>query len=98
MHLRLLIAALAFGISTAQAQPIDQVVAAVDAIVTACGPLDPKLTRNAREFLERARAQSKLDLAAVRKTEAYSTAYNAETNRLLLLPPKQRLAGCQSAL
>ena len=52
----------------------------------------------AREFLERARAQSKLDLAAVRKTEAYSTAYNAETNRLLLLPPKQRLAGCQSAL
>lgn len=98
MHLRLLIAALAIGARTAQAQPIDQVVAAVDAIVTACGPLDPRLTRSAQELLERARGQSKLDLAAVRKTEAYTTAYNAETNRLLLLPPKQRLASCQSAL
>ncbi len=98
MHLRLLIAALAFGAGGAQAQPIDQVVAAVDAIVTACGPLDPKLTRSAQELLERARAQSKVDLAAVRKTEGYAAAYNAETNRLLLLPPKQRLASCQSAL
>jgi hypothetical protein len=98
VHHRLLIAAIAFGASTAQAQPINQVVAAVDAIVTACGPLDPKLTRSAHEFLERARAQVKVDLAAVRKTEAYTAAYNAETNRLLLLPPKQRLTSCQSAL
>jgi hypothetical protein len=98
VHLRLLIAALAFGASTARAQPIDQVVAAVDAIVTACGPLDPKLIRSAQELLVRARAQSKFDLAAIRKTEAYTAAYNAETNRLLLMPPKQRLASCQGAL
>ena len=38
-----------------------------------------------------------LDLPAIRRTEAYRTAYNAEVNRLLVLPPKERLAACQNA-
>ncbi len=77
------------------AAPIEQTVGAIDAVVVACGPVDPKSAKAGTEMLERLRAQHKLDLAAVRKTESYKSIYNDEVNRFLAMPPKARVAACQ---
>lgn len=81
----------------AQAAPVEQVVGGIDAMVFVCTPIDPNSARTGLELLERARAQRNLDLRAIRATESYRGIYNTEVNRLLALPPKDRLAACQSA-
>jgi hypothetical protein len=75
----------------------EQLVGAVEAVVFVCTPIDAKSAKAGLERLESARAQRPLDLAAVRQTPAYKAVYNAEVNRLLLLPAKERLAACKSA-
>jgi hypothetical protein len=40
--------------------------------------------------------QHKLDLITARKSAAYTSAYNAEVNRLLLLPPARKAEACKS--
>ena len=50
-----------------------------------------------REILQRAVEQRKLDLPAIRKTEAYRNTYNSEVNRMLSLPQRERLTACQTA-
>jgi len=81
----------------AAAAPPEQVVAGIDAVVFACTPIDPKSARSAADLLERARVQHRLDLIAIRASAGYRTTYNAELNRLLALPAKERLAACQNA-
>lgn len=85
------------GLGSALAAPVEQVVGGIDAMVFVCTPIDPKGARTGLELLERAREQRKLDLPRIRATEGYRTIYNAEVNRLLAQPPKDRLAACQSA-
>ncbi|MFT3666868.1 hypothetical protein [Piscinibacter sp.] len=75
----------------------EQVVGGIDAVLFVCTPLDAKSVRPGQELLQRAVERHKLDLAAIRKSEPYRAAYNAEVNRLLGLPPRERLAACQSA-
>ena len=79
------------------AAPAEQVVAGIDAVVFACTPIDAKSAKAAADLLERARVQHKLDLALIRSTDSYKVTYNAELNRLLALPAKERLAACQNA-
>ena len=69
----------------------------VEAVVFVCGPVDPKSARAGLDLLENTRSARKLDLPALRKTEAYKAMYNSEANRLLSLPAKERLAACKSA-
>jgi len=75
----------------------EQVVGGIDAVVFVCTPIDAKSVKPGQEMLQRAVEQRKLDLAAIRRSEAYRTTYNAEVNRLLSLPPKDRLSACQHA-
>jgi hypothetical protein len=75
----------------------EQIVGGIDAVVFACTTIDPKSAKAGSELLERARVQRKLDLTLIRSTDTYKTTYNAEVNRLLALPPKERQAACQSA-
>jgi hypothetical protein len=81
---------------TAWATPIEQTIGGIDAMVAACGPVDPKSTKAGTEMLERLRVQHKLDLAAVRRSDDYKAIYNPELNRLLGIPPKARVQACQS--
>ncbi len=81
----------------AAAAGAEQVVGGIDAVVFVCTPLDAKSVRPGLEMLQRAAEQRKLDLPAIRQTEAYRTTYNAEVNRMLSLPAKDRLAACQRA-
>lgn len=92
--LLLLACALPAGASAAGAE---QVVGGIDAVVFVCTPLDAKSVRPGLDMLQRAAEQRKLDLPAIRQTEAYRTTYNAEVNRMLSLPAKDRLAACQQA-
>jgi hypothetical protein len=78
------------------ATTIEQIVGGIDAVVIACGPVDPKSAKTGAELLERERVQRKLDLNAIRSTESYKSLYNAEVNRLLALPTKARIQACQS--
>lgn len=95
---RLLAAAcLAAGGLGANAAPAEQVVGGIDGVIFVCTPIDAKSVKPGQELLQRAVEQRGLDLAAIRRTEAYRGAYNAEVNRLLMLPPRERLAACQSA-
>ncbi len=75
----------------------EQIVGAIEAVVFACGPIDPRSARVGLELLENTRVARKLDLPALRKTEAYQSMYNSEANRLLSLSAKERLAACKSA-
>lgn len=75
----------------------EQVVGGIEAVLFVCAPLDAKSVKPGQELLQRAVEQRKLDLAAIRKSEAYRSAYNAEANRLLGLAPRERLAACQNA-
>jgi hypothetical protein len=81
----------------AAAAPPEQVVAGIDAVVYACTPIDARSAKAAADLLERARVQHKLDLVALRTSAGYRSTYNAEVNRLLALPAKERLAACQNA-
>jgi hypothetical protein len=81
----------------ASAAPIEQVVGGIDAMVFACAPIDAKSAKTGSELLEKARVQRRLDLAAIRSTDSYKAMYNSEVNRLLALPPKDRLSACQTA-
>jgi hypothetical protein len=74
-----------------------QVVGGIEAMVFVCTPLDAKSVRPGLDMLQRATDQRKLDLVAIRRTDAYRGAYNAEVNRLLSLPTKDRLGACQHA-
>lgn len=75
----------------------EQVVGGIEAVVFVCTPIDPKSVKPGQEMLQRAVEQRKLDLVAIRKTDAYRNAYNSEVNRLLSLPQKDRLGACQTA-
>lgn len=75
----------------------EQIVGAIEAVVFVCGPIDPKSAKAGLELLENTRVARKLDLPALRKTDAYKAMYNSEANRLLSLPAKDRLAACKSA-
>lgn len=90
-------ACLAAGGMAARAAPAEQVVGGIDGVIFVCSPLDPKSVKPGQELLQRAVEQRGLDLAAIRRSEAYRGSYNAEVNRLLSLPPRERLAACQSA-
>lgn len=83
--------------STRAAASAEQVVGSIEAVLFVCTPLDAKSVRPGQELLQRAVEQRKLDLAAIRKTEAYRVAYNAEANRLLALPQRERVTACQTA-
>lgn len=80
----------------ARAATIEQTIGGIEAVIVACGPIDPKTAKTGAELLERERVQRKLDLAVVRNSEGYKSVYNAEVNRMLALPPKARLQACQS--
>lgn len=75
----------------------EQVVGGIEAVVFVCTPIDPKSVKPGQEMLQRAVEQRKLDLVAIRKTDAYRNTYNSEVNRLLSLPQKDRLGACQTA-
>ena len=75
----------------------EQVVGSIEAVLFVCTPLDAKSVKPGQEMLQRAVEQRKLDLAAIRKTEGYRAAYNAEANRLLALPQRERASACQTA-
>jgi hypothetical protein len=95
-----LLAAVLLSISAAPARAAasaEQVVGGIEAVVFVCTPLDARSVKPGQELLQRAVEQRKLDLAAIRKTEAYRVAYNAEANRLLALPQRERITACQTA-
>jgi hypothetical protein len=75
----------------------EQVVGGIEAVVFVCTPIDPKSVKPGQEMLRRAIEQRKLDLVAIRKTDAYRNTYNSEVNRLLSLPQRDRLGACQTA-
>ncbi|TXC65224.1 hypothetical protein FSC37_01005 [Piscinibacter aquaticus] len=83
--------------SALAAASAEQVVGGIEAVLFVCTPLDAKSVKPGQELLQRAVEQRKLDLAAIRKTEAYRVAYNAEANRLLALPQRERVTACQTA-
>lgn len=83
--------------SARAAASAEQVAGSIEAVLFVCTPLDAKSVKPGQELLQRAVAQRKLDLAAIRKTEAYRVAYNAEANRLLALPQRERITACQTA-
>jgi hypothetical protein len=97
MH-RVLFLLLAAWSGPSAAATIEQIVGGLEAMIVACGPVDPKSAKAGAEMLERERVQNKLDLAAIRTTEGYKSVYNPEVNRLLAMPPKARQAACQSVL
>ena len=79
-----------------RATQVEQTVGGIDAMIAACGPIDPKSAKTGADMLERLRLQNKLDLVAVRRSDDYKLIYNPELNRLLGLQPKARLQSCQS--
>ena len=80
----------------AQSGPPEALLGSVDGLLFVCGPLDAKTAKDGAEMQSRLVQQYKFDLAAVRKLPSYSSAYNAEVNRLLLLPPARKLEACKS--
>jgi hypothetical protein len=75
----------------------EQIVGGIEAMVFVCTPIDAKSVKPGQEILQRAVEQRKLDLPAIRKTEAYRNTYNSEVNRLLSLPQRDRVSACQTA-
>jgi hypothetical protein len=74
-----------------------QMIGGIEAVVAACAPIDAKSGKTGSDLLENAAARRKLDLASIRKSDAYKSIYNSEVNRLLSLPLKDRQAACRSA-
>ncbi|MBX3605083.1 MAG: hypothetical protein KF788_07420 [Piscinibacter sp.] len=93
----LLAACLAAWAVGARAAPAEQIVGAIDGMVFVCTPLDPKSVKPGQEILQRAVEQHHLDLTKIRTSALYRTAYNAEVNRLLSLPQRDRVTACQTA-
>lgn len=75
----------------------EQIVGGIEAMLFVCTPIDAKSVKPGQEILQRAVEQRKLDLPAIRKTEAYRTTYNSEVNRMLSLPQRDRVTACQTA-
>ena len=75
----------------------EQIVGGIEAMVFVCTPIDAKSVKPGQEMLQRAVEQRKLDLPAIRKTEAYRNTYNSEVNRLLSLSQRDRVSACQTA-
>ena len=75
----------------------EQVVGGIEAVLFVCTPLDGKSVKPGQDMLQRAVEQRKLDLVAIRKSEAYRASYNSEVNRLLALPQRERITACQTA-
>jgi hypothetical protein len=75
----------------------EQIVGGIEAMVFVCTPIDAKSVKPGQEILQRAVEQRKLDLPAIRKTEAYRNTYNSEVNRMLSLPQRERVTACQTA-
>jgi hypothetical protein len=75
----------------------EQIVGGIEAMLFVCTPIDAKSVKPGLEILQRAVEQRKLDLPAIRKTEAYRTTYNSEVNRMLSLPQRERTTACQTA-
>ena len=75
----------------------EQVVGGIEAVVFVCTPIDANSVRPGVQMLQRAVEQRKLDLAAIRRTDAYRNTYNSEVNRLLSLSQRERVTACQTA-
>lgn len=87
----------ASGSALAAGPSAEQVVGGIEAVLFVCTPLDPKSVKPGQDLLQRAVEQRKLDLAAIRRSEAYRSTYNSEVNRLLALPQRERVSACQTA-
>jgi hypothetical protein len=98
MKRRLLLASLLLwqGVASAQNGSPETLLGGIDAVLFVCGPLDAKTLKDGTEMQARMVQQHKLDLSAVRKSAAYSSTYNAETNRLLALPPAKKIDACKN--
>ena len=81
---------------SAQNGPPEALLGGIDAVLFVCGPIDAKTLKDATEMQARLVQQHKLDLNAVRKSPAYSSSYNAETNRLLALQPAKKIDACKN--
>ena len=75
----------------------EQIVGAIEALVFVCRPIDPRSAKVGPVLLENTRVARKLDLPALRQSEACWLMYNSEANRLLSLSTKGRPAACKSA-
>jgi hypothetical protein len=90
--------ALLAGTAARAADPaVEQMVGGIEAVVFVCGPIDPKSAKTGQDLLQKTSAERKLDLAAIRGSDAYKAIYNSEVNRLLALPARERAAACRSA-
>jgi hypothetical protein len=98
-HRALLAAVLAVAChraAIAQSGPPETLLGSVDAVLFVCGPLDAKTAKDGAEMQARLVQQYKFDLVTVRKLPAYTSAYNAEANRLLSLPPARKADACRN--
>jgi hypothetical protein len=84
------------GLAAAQGGPPEAMLGGVEAVLFVCGPLDVKTSKDGTEMQTRLVQQFKLDLNTVRKAPGYTSAYNAEVNRLLLLSPARKLDACKN--
>jgi hypothetical protein len=84
------------GLAIAQGESPEALLGSVEAVLFICGPLDAKTAKDGAEMQTRLFEQYKFDPNAVRKAAAYTRAYNAEVNRLLLLPPARKLDACKN--
>jgi hypothetical protein len=74
-----------------------QMIGGIEAVVAACSPIDAKSGKTGADLLESTVTRRKVDLALIRKSDAYKAIYNSELNRLLSLPLKDRQAACRTA-
>jgi hypothetical protein len=84
------------SMAIAQSGPPEALLGSVEAVLFVCGPLDVKTSKDGAEMQARLVQQYRFDLNTVRKAPAYTSAYNAEVNRLLLLPPARKLDACKN--
>jgi hypothetical protein len=84
------------GVADAQSGPPEALLGGVDAVLFVCGPLDAKTLKDGTEMQTRLVQQHKLDLITARKSAAYTSTYNAETNRLLALAPPKKIDACKN--
>jgi hypothetical protein len=85
--------------ANAQASDVQssQIAGGVEAVIYICAPIDAKSARTGSDLLKNVVVDKKLDLVAVRKSDAYRSIYNSEVNRMLSMAPKDRLVACQTA-
>jgi hypothetical protein len=85
-----------YGVAGAQNGPPEALLGGVEAVLFVCGPIDARTLKDGTEMQARMVQQHKLDLITARKSAAYTSAYNAEVNRLLLLPPARKAEACKN--